>query len=92
MLTKTTKSTTFFLTSILFMNARVYFQINSASNSDGGNYTCSPQNIIPDSVTVTIMDGEGKSAAVYKDTVSSGMSSDRGNAGFLVFVILVLVY
>eukprot|EP00090_Calanus_glacialis_P009044 TRINITY_DN17375_c0_g1_i1.p1 TRINITY_DN17375_c0_g1~~TRINITY_DN17375_c0_g1_i1.p1 ORF type:complete len:318 (+),score=41.09 TRINITY_DN17375_c0_g1_i1:58-1011(+) len=62
--------------------------INSASSSDGGNYTCSPQNIIPDSVIVTIMDGEGKSAAVYKDSVTSAGTNGQKSTEFLFIVIL----
>jgi len=63
--------------------------INSAGSADGGNYTCSPQNIIPDSVIVTIMDGEGKSAAVYKDSITSGGQSYSSNVGSLMFVIVI---
>ena len=65
-----------------------YFQINSASSSDGGNYTCSPQHIISDSVIVTIMDGEGKSAAVYKDSVTSAGTNGQKSTEFLFIVIL----
>jgi len=61
--------------------------INSASDSDGGNYTCSPHNIMPDSVIVTIMDREGKSAAVYKDTVISGGESEWKNKQLPLLVI-----
>ena len=32
------------------------FQIASVSGSDGGNYTCSPQNILSDTVMVNIME------------------------------------
>ena len=34
---------------------------------DGGNYTCAPPNIHPHSVIISIMDTEGKYAAVYRD-------------------------
>ena len=66
------------------------FQINSASNSDKGNYTCSPQNMMPDSVTVTIMDSEGKSAAVYKDIIVSGVKNDQGAKQTLILELLVI--
>ena len=32
------------------------FQIASVSGNDGGNYTCSPQNILSDAVMVNIME------------------------------------
>ena len=32
------------------------FQIPSVSGQDGGNYTCSPQNILSDTVMVNIME------------------------------------
>jgi hypothetical protein len=41
----------------------------------GGKYTCAPHNIHPDSVLVTIMDGEGKSAEVHRDEASSAESA-----------------
>jgi len=47
-------------------------QIPSVSGQDGGNYTCSPQNILSDTVMVNIMEGDGNFAAVYKDSVTSG--------------------
>jgi len=46
-------------------------KISSVNSSDGGNYTCSPHNIMPDTVMVTIMEGDGTYAAVYKDSTSS---------------------
>ena len=40
------------------INVRKYFllQIPSVSGNDGGNYTCSPQNILSDTVMVNIME------------------------------------
>ena len=53
------------------------FQISSASPNDGGNFTCAPYNIFPASVLVTIMDSEGKSAAVHKDDTSAAVAVAR---------------
>ena len=50
------------------------FQINEIAAEDGGNYTCAPHNILPDSIFVNIMNGEGKSAAVHRDKTSSAGS------------------
>jgi len=44
--------------------------IKSASPKEGGNYTCSPQAIAPDTVRISIMQGEGKQAAVQRDSTS----------------------
>ena len=44
-------------------------------NEDGGVYSCCPHNIIPDTVTINIMDNDGNFAAVYKDSVSSSQTS-----------------
>ena len=38
---------------------------------DGGNYTCAPPNIHPHSVIISIMDTEGKYAAVYRDSAAT---------------------
>jgi len=46
--------------------------IKSASPKEGGNYTCSPQAIAPDTVRISIMQGEGKQAAVQRDSTSAG--------------------
>ena len=51
------------------------FQIKSVGSEDAGLYRCCPHNIIPDTVTVNIMDNDGNFAAVYKDSVSSSQSS-----------------
>lgn len=64
--------------------------INSASSSDKGNYTCSPQNMVPDSVMVTIMDSEGKSAAVYKDLIVSGVNDHQDVRQSLIMELLVI--
>ena len=44
-------------------------------SEDAGLYRCCPHNIIPDTVTINIMDNDGNFAAVYKDSVSSSQSS-----------------
>ena len=51
------------------------FQIKSVGSEDAGLYRCCPHNIIPDTVTINIMDNDGNFAAVYKDSVSSSQSS-----------------
>ena len=60
--------------------------------SDGGNYTCSPQNIVPDSVSVTIMDGEGKSAAVYKDHVTSDASQINAHRVLMLYFMSAILF
>ena len=50
------------------------FQIKSVGSEDAGLYRCCPHNIIPDTVTINIMDNDGNFAAVYKDSVSSQSS------------------
>ena len=57
-------------------------------SEDAGLYRCCPHNIIPDTVTVNIMDNDGNFAAVYKDSVSSEssvmISSDINLLGLLL--------
>ena len=64
------------------------FQIKSVGSEDAGLYRCCPHNIIPDTVTINIMDNDGNFAAVYKDSVSSQQSSvmisDINLLGFLL--------
>ena len=64
------------------------FQIKSVGSEDAGLYRCCPHNIIPDTVTVNIMDNDGNFAAVYKDSVSSEssvmISSDINLLGLLL--------
>ena len=57
---------------------------------DGGNYTCAPHNIHPDSVLVTIMDGEGKSAAVHRDETSAAPSSDQYSPVLTLVIVTIL--
>lgn len=57
---------------------------------DGGNYTCAPHNIHPDSVLVTIMDGEGKSAAVHRDETSAASSEHFSDFIWILAAILVI--
>ena len=64
------------------------FQILAAGPSDGGNFTCSPHHILPASVLVTIMDGEGKSAAVHKD--EAGGAARTGGGGGVALVLVVV--
>ena len=54
-------------------------------SEDGGVYSCCPHNIIPDSVTINIMDSDGNFAAVYKDSVSR--SSVISDVNMLVFLL-----
>ena len=45
----------------------------NASDSDSGNYTCSPYNVRPDSVSVHVLkETEGPAATVHKDGGGSG--------------------
>ena len=63
------------------------FQIKSVGSEDAGLYRCCPHNIIPDTVTINIMDNDGNFAAVYKDSVSSQSSvmiSDINLLGLLL--------
>ena len=63
------------------------FQIKSVGSEDAGLYRCCPHNIIPDTVTINIMDNDGNFAAVYKDSVSSQssvMMSDINLLGLLL--------
>ena len=55
-------------------------------SSDGGVYTCCPHNIIPDTVTINIMDSDGNFAAVYKDSVSK--SPVISDVKMVVFLLL----
>ena len=44
--------------------------VRAAGPGDGGNFTCAPASLAPATAMVTIVDSEGKSAAVH-DTSSS---------------------
>jgi len=67
-------------------------QIASVSGNDGGNYTCSPQNILSDTVMVNIMEGDGNFAAVYKDSVTSaGGEASMELIGVLITAMIILV-
>lgn len=63
-------------------------QISSVGPDDGGNYTCAPPNIHPHSVIISIMDTEGKYAAVYRD----GNTATRGTGGMLLTMFAVLKF
>ena len=63
-------------------------QISSVGPDDGGNYTCAPPNIHPHSVIISIMDTEGKYAAVYRD----GNTATRGTGGLLLTMFAVLKF
>ena len=65
-----------------------YVQISSVGPDDGGNYTCAPPNIHPHSVIISIMDTEGKYAAVYRD----GNTATRGTGGLLLTMFAVLKF
>ena len=58
-------------------------QISSVGPDDGGNYTCAPPNIHPHSVIISIMDTEGKYAAVYRD-------GNTGATGGVTSLLLLL--
>ena len=66
------------------------FQIKSVGSEDAGLYRCCPHNIIPDTVTINIMDSDGNFAAVYKDSVSSQTSSVMISDINLLWLLLVL--
>ena len=59
-------------------------------SEDAGLYRCCPHNIIPDTVTINIMDNDGNFAAVYKDSVSSQQSSVMISDITLLGFLLVL--
>ena len=59
-------------------------------SEDAGLYRCCPHNIIPDTVTINIMDNDGNFAAVYKDSVSSSQSSVMISDINLLVSLLVL--
>ena len=61
------------------------------SSADGGNYTCSPQNIVSDTVLVTIMEGDGNFAAVYTDTVTSSVTSVNTSPVIVIVIIMVII-
>ena len=71
-----------------FHSFKTTFQIKSVGSEDAGLYRCCPHNIIPDTVTINIMDNDGNFAAVYKDSLSSSqpsvMISDMSMLGFLL--------
>ena len=46
--------------------------------------------MVPDSVMVTIMDSEGKSAAVYKDLIVSGVNNYQDVKQSLIMELLVI--
>ena len=62
------------------------------SSGDGGNYTCSPQNIVSDTVLVTIMEGDGNFAAVYTDTVTSSTPTTSATVINIVIIMVIIVY
>ena len=62
------------------------FQIKSVGSEDAGLYRCCPHNIIPDTVTINIMDNDGNFAAVYKDSVSK--SPVISDVKMVVFLLL----
>ena len=59
-------------------------------SEDAGLYRCCPHNIIPDTVTINIMDSDGNFAAVYKDSVSSQSSVMISDINLLLGLLLVL--
>ena len=67
------------------------FQISSVGSSDGGNYTCAPDNIHPHSVIVNIMDTEGKYAAVHRDGLSRGAGLAVTMTDFQFWLIILIV-
>ena len=69
-------------------NLHPFAQISSVGPDDGGNYTCAPPNIHPHSVIISIMDTEGKYAAVYRD----GNTATRGTGGLLLTMFAVLKF
>ena len=77
----------------MYWNIKYFlFQIDSMTGSDGGNYTCSPQNILSDTVLVTIMEGDGTFAAVHKDALaSSDTNLSNKNSIILTIVIHILI-
>jgi len=62
--------------------------IKSASPKEGGNYTCSPQAIAPDTVRISIMQGEGKQAAVQRDSTSRGVKQQATHTTLLLLLLL----
>lgn len=64
-------------------------QISSVGPDDGGNYTCAPPNIHPHSVIISIMDTEGKYAAVYRDGNTG--AARGGTRGLLLLTVFVIV-
>ena len=73
---------------VKFDISTLFFQITKAAAHDGGNYTCAPHNIHPDSVLVNIMDGEGKSAAVHRDEASSSSTANLSLIWLLTQMLL----
>ena len=73
-----------------FDSFKLIFQIKSVGSEDAGLYRCCPHNIIPDTVTINIMDSDGNFAAVYKDSVSSGSSVMISDINLLLGLLLVL--
>ena len=69
-----------------FLKQQIIFQISSVGTEDGGVYSCRPHNIIPDTVTINIMDSDGNFAAVYKDSVSK--SPVISDVKMVVFLLL----
>ena len=67
-----------------------YLQIDSVSRTDGGNYTCAPQNIVSDSLMVNIMEEDGTFAAVYKDSVTGAASTTNIVKLLLLFPTLLI--
>ena len=61
------------------------------SRTDGGNYTCAPQNILADTVMVNIMEEDGTFAAVYKDSVTGGVGSPTISQLLLLVPAVVLI-
>ena len=53
-------------------------------------YDLFSHNIHPDSVLVTIMDGEGKSAAVHRDETSAAPPSDQYSPVLTLVIVIIL--
>jgi len=65
--------------------------IKSASPEEGGNYTCSPQAIAPDTVRISIMQGEGKQAAVQRDSTSAAIPQTLPSTHLTILPIILLI-
>ncbi len=80
--------------SIDFPTAHSVLSIASVAPSDSGNYTCAPQNLLPASADVHILDEDSNSAAAIHtddgETAAAANGSGRENSAAAAVMVVIV--